>query len=111
MIPPTMETSLFESYTQDFHQLLNKLTSQIEVEATGLSGEPLKALVRRTEAELEEAEEIVRVCVFKMPDGTGLMPFLPSFRLDLSNGGRASFHPSVHPVKVLFGFQTVQVST
>ncbi|CDZ96216.1 V-SNARE [Phaffia rhodozyma] len=59
--------SLFESYSHDFQQLVNKLTFQLETESKGLTGEPLKALIRRSEAELEEGEEIISQMEVELP--------------------------------------------
>ncbi|CAH7667199.1 t-SNARE [Phakopsora pachyrhizi] len=50
---------LFNSYEQEFNDLVISIRNAVNVEAKNLAGEPRKAVLRRTERELEEAEEIV----------------------------------------------------
>jgi len=52
-------TSLFESYEQDFKQLIASVRQKLEGEAKDQRGEQRKATLRRVEMELDEADEMV----------------------------------------------------
>lgn len=50
-------TALFDSYSQDFQQLITSVREKLEAPAT--NGEQRKAALRRVEMELDEADEMV----------------------------------------------------
>ncbi|KAH9823804.1 hypothetical protein DFH28DRAFT_225147 [Melampsora americana] len=50
---------LFNSYEQEFNDLVISLRNSLNVEVKNLVGEPRKAVLRRVERDIEEAEEIV----------------------------------------------------
>jgi len=50
-------TTLFDSYAQDFQQLINSVREKLEAPAT--NGEQRKAALRRVEMELDEADEMI----------------------------------------------------
>lgn len=50
-------TALFDSYAQDFQQLINSVREKLEAPAT--NGEQRKAALRRVEIELDEADEMI----------------------------------------------------
>lgn len=50
---------LFNSYEQEFNDLVISIRNALNVEAKNLVGEPRKAVLRRTERDIEEAEEII----------------------------------------------------
>jgi len=50
-------TALFDSYSQDFQQLISSVREKLE--APGSNGEQRKAALRRVEMELDEADEMI----------------------------------------------------
>ncbi|KAF8684733.1 vesicle transport v-SNARE protein vti1 [Rhizoctonia solani] len=50
-------TALFDSYAQDFQQLINSVREKLEAPTT--NGEQRKAALRRVEMELDEADEMI----------------------------------------------------
>jgi vesicle transport through interaction with t-SNAREs protein 1 len=50
-------TALFNSYSQDFQQLISSVREKLE--APGSNGEQRKAALRRVEMELDEADEMI----------------------------------------------------
>jgi len=52
-------TALFDSYEQDFRQLVDSIKEKLEGDAKGERTEQRKAGLRRAEMELEEADEMV----------------------------------------------------
>merc|ERR1711939_213918 len=60
---PTMDSSpgleVYDSYEQDYKTIAASISSKLNGEAKVLKGEARKALLRRTEMELEEADEII----------------------------------------------------
>jgi len=50
---------LFDSYEQDFQQILESIRDKLEVDGTDQRGEQKKAALRRVEMELDEADEMV----------------------------------------------------
>ncbi|CAE7183510.1 unnamed protein product [Rhizoctonia solani] len=50
-------TTLFDSYAQDFQQLVNSVREKLEAPTT--NGEQRKAALRRVEMELDEADEMI----------------------------------------------------
>ncbi|KAF8596175.1 vesicle transport v-snare protein vti1 [Ceratobasidium sp. AG-I] len=50
-------TALFDSYAQDFQQLISSVREKIE--SPGTNGEQRKAALRRVEMELDEADEMI----------------------------------------------------
>jgi hypothetical protein len=58
MLPSGLE--LFDSYQQDLEQLLAGVAAKLESEAQQGRAEQRKAVLRRLDMELEEADEIVR---------------------------------------------------
>jgi len=50
-------TALFDSYAQDFQQLISSVREKVE--APGTNGEQRKAALRRVEMELDEADEMI----------------------------------------------------
>ncbi|KAF9516525.1 hypothetical protein BS47DRAFT_1327274 [Hydnum rufescens UP504] len=55
----TSPTALFDSYEQDFNQILSSVRSKLDGEAKEQKGEQRKATLRRVDMEVEEADEIV----------------------------------------------------
>ena len=55
-------TALFDSYEQDFKQIILSIREKLEGDAKDVQGEQRKAALRRVEMELDEADEMV--CVF-----------------------------------------------
>jgi len=51
--------SLFDSYEQDFQQILQSIRDKLEGDGTDQRGEQKKAALRRVEMELDEADEVV----------------------------------------------------
>ncbi|KAL7412314.1 vesicle transport v-SNARE protein N-terminus-domain-containing protein [Mrakia frigida] len=60
-------SALFEAYGSDFTQLVDNVSAQLDSQGKALKGEPLKALIRRCEAELEEGEEIISQMEVELP--------------------------------------------
>ena len=54
-------TALFDSYEQDFKQIIQSIRDKLEGDAKDAQGEQRKAALRRVEMELDEADEMVRV--------------------------------------------------
>jgi len=52
-------TSLFDSYEQDFQQIIESIRSKLEGDGKDECGEQRKAALRRVEMELDEADEMV----------------------------------------------------
>ncbi|TFY76529.1 hypothetical protein EWM64_g7485 [Hericium alpestre] len=52
-------TALFDSYEQDFQQILQSIREKLDGEAKDERGEKKKAALRRVEMELDEADEMV----------------------------------------------------
>lgn len=52
-------TSLFDSYEQDFQQILQSIRDKLEGDGSDQRGEKKKAALRRVEMELDEADEMV----------------------------------------------------
>ncbi|KAI0271263.1 t-SNARE [Gloeopeniophorella convolvens] len=52
-------TSLFDSYEQDFQQILQSIRDKLEGDAADQRGEQKKAALRRVEMELDEADEMI----------------------------------------------------
>ncbi|KAA1476353.1 vesicle transport v-snare protein vti1 [Dentipellis sp. KUC8613] len=52
-------TALFDSYEQDFQQIVQSIREKLEGEAKDGQGEKKKAALRRVEMELDEADEMV----------------------------------------------------
>jgi len=52
-------TSLFDSYEQDFHQILQSIRIKLEGDGSDQRGEQKKATLRRVEMELDEADEMI----------------------------------------------------
>lgn len=50
---------LFDSYSSDFSQLIQSITSKLSNDIPSQSGEAAKSTMRRAEMEIEEAEEII----------------------------------------------------
>ncbi|CAL1697411.1 unnamed protein product [Somion occarium] len=55
----TSPTSLFDSYEQDFQQIVSSIRDKLEGDAKGDVAEQRKAALRRVEMELDEADEMV----------------------------------------------------
>ena len=54
-------TALFDSYEQDFKQIILAIREKLEGDAKDVQGEQRKAALRRVEMELDEADEMVCV--------------------------------------------------
>ncbi|KAL4244229.1 VTI1 family protein [Abortiporus biennis] len=52
-------TALFDSYEQDFKQIISSIRDKLDGEAKGESAEQRKAALRRVEMELDEADEMI----------------------------------------------------
>ncbi|KAH9985290.1 vesicle transport v-SNARE protein N-terminus-domain-containing protein [Russula vinacea] len=52
-------TALFDSYEQDFQQILQSIRQKLEGDGSDQRGEQKKAALRRVEMELDEADEMV----------------------------------------------------
>jgi len=52
-------TALFDSYEQDFQQFIGTIQKKLEAEGSDDRGEQQKAVLRRVEMELDEADEMV----------------------------------------------------
>ncbi|KAH9947346.1 vesicle transport v-snare protein vti1 [Amylocystis lapponica] len=52
-------TSLFDSYEQDFQQIIQSIRDKLDGDAKDQQGEQRKAALRRVEMELDEADEMV----------------------------------------------------
>jgi len=52
-------TSLFDSYEQDFQQILQSIREKLEGDGSDQRGEQKKAALRRVEMELDEADEMI----------------------------------------------------
>jgi len=52
-------TALFDSYEQDFQQFIETIREKLEGEGSGDGSEQRKAVLRRVEMELDEADEMV----------------------------------------------------
>ncbi|KZT00907.1 vesicle transport v-snare protein vti1 [Laetiporus sulphureus 93-53] len=52
-------TALFDSYEQDFQQIVSSIRDKVEGDARGEQPEQRKAALRRAEMELDEADEMV----------------------------------------------------
>ncbi|KAH7920806.1 V-snare-domain-containing protein [Leucogyrophana mollusca] len=52
-------TALFDSYEQDFQQIIDSIRSKLEGDGKDERGEQRKAALRRVEMELDEADEMV----------------------------------------------------
>ena len=52
-------TALFDSYEQDFKQIILAIREKLEGDAKDVQGEQRKAALRRVEMELDEADEMV----------------------------------------------------
>jgi len=52
-------TSLFDSYEQDFEQIIDSIRQKLDGDAQTGAGEQRKAALRRVEMELDEADELV----------------------------------------------------
>ena len=52
-------TALFESYEQDFEQVIASVREKLDADGPGMRGEERKASLRRVEMELDEADEMV----------------------------------------------------
>ncbi|KAN0134619.1 vesicle transport v-snare protein vti1 [Lactarius tabidus] len=52
-------TSLFDSYEQDFQQILQSIREKLEGDGSEQRGEQKKAALRRVEMELDEADEMI----------------------------------------------------
>ena len=50
---------LFDSYEQDFKQIIQSIREKLEGDAKDVQGEQRKAALRRVEMELDEADEMV----------------------------------------------------
>ncbi|KAI8996218.1 vesicle transport v-snare protein vti1 [Trametes punicea] len=55
----TSPTSLFDSYEQDFKQIIQSIREKLEGDAKDAQGEQRKAALRRVEMELDEADEMI----------------------------------------------------
>ncbi|KAI9058597.1 hypothetical protein FKP32DRAFT_1635339, partial [Trametes sanguinea] len=55
----TSPTSLFDSYEQDFQQIIQSIRDKLEGDGKDAQGEQRKAALRRVEMELDEADEMV----------------------------------------------------
>ena len=53
-------TALFDSYEQDFKQIIQSIRGKLDGDAQDAQGEQRKAALRRVEMELDEADEMVR---------------------------------------------------
>ena len=52
-------TALFDSYEQDFKQIIQSIRGKLDGDAQDAQGEQRKAALRRVEMELDEADEMV----------------------------------------------------
>jgi len=52
-------TALFDSYEQDFHQIVDSIKTKLDGDGKDERGEKRKAVLRRVEMELDEADEMV----------------------------------------------------
>ncbi|ETW78425.1 hypothetical protein HETIRDRAFT_446187 [Heterobasidion irregulare TC 32-1] len=52
-------TALFDSYEQDFQQILQSIRDKLDGDAADARGEQKKAALRRVEMELDEADEMI----------------------------------------------------
>ena len=71
-------TALFDSYEQDFKQIVQSIRGKLEGDAQDAqAGEQRKAALRRVEMELDEADEMVRVYLLSsdspLPEGVGML--------------------------------------
>ena len=71
-------TALFDSYEQDFKQIVQSIRGKLEGDAQDAqAGEQRKAALRRVEMELDEADEMVRVYLLSsdspLPEGAGVL--------------------------------------
>ena len=71
-------TALFDSYEQDFKQIVQSIRGKLEGDAQDAqAGEQRKAALRRVEMELDEADEMVRVYLLSsdspLPEGVGVL--------------------------------------
>ncbi|KAF9813956.1 hypothetical protein IEO21_05392 [Rhodonia placenta] len=55
----TSPTALFDSYEQDFNQIIQSVRGRVDGDAQGEQAEQRKAALRRVEMELDEADEMV----------------------------------------------------
>ncbi|KAL5534866.1 hypothetical protein ACEPAG_1331 [Sanghuangporus baumii] len=55
----TSPTSLFDSYEQDFEQIIASIRDKLDADSPTQPGEQRKAALRRVEMELDEADEMV----------------------------------------------------
>ncbi|KAI0712739.1 vesicle transport v-snare protein vti1 [Cerioporus squamosus] len=55
----TSPTALFDSYEQDFKQIVQSIRDKLDGDAKDAQGEQRKAALRRVEMELDEADEMV----------------------------------------------------
>ncbi|KAH8105765.1 vesicle transport v-snare protein vti1 [Phellopilus nigrolimitatus] len=55
----TSPTALFDSYEQDFKQIVASIRDKVDGDGAGERGEQRKAALRRVEMELDEADEMV----------------------------------------------------
>ncbi|KAH9851165.1 t-SNARE [Lenzites betulinus] len=55
----TSPTALFDSYEQDFKQIIHSIRDKLDADAHDAQGEARKAALRRVEMELDEADEMV----------------------------------------------------
>ena len=73
-------TALFDSYEQDFKQIVQSIRGKLEGDAQDAqAGEQRKAALRRVEMELDEADEMVRVYLLSsdspLPEGVEVLWF------------------------------------
>ncbi|KAI0650988.1 vesicle transport v-snare protein vti1 [Trametes meyenii] len=55
----TSPTALFDSYEQDFKQIIQSIRDKLDGDAKDAQGEQRKAALRRVEMELDEADEMI----------------------------------------------------
>ncbi|KAI0325981.1 vesicle transport v-snare protein vti1 [Cubamyces sp. BRFM 1775] len=55
----TSPTALFDSYEQDFKQIIQSIRDKLEGDGNDAQGEQRKAALRRVEMELDEADEMI----------------------------------------------------
>ncbi|WVQ78929.1 hypothetical protein IAT38_001021 [Cryptococcus sp. DSM 104549] len=60
-------TALFETYDEDFKQLLASLKGKLDGDVKSLTGEQRKAALKRVSEEMDEAEEIVAQMEVELP--------------------------------------------
>ena len=57
-------TALFENYEQDFQQVIASVREKLDADGPNMRGDERKAALRLVELGLDEAEEMVNICLF-----------------------------------------------